>query len=170
MTLRPRLLPHPAPSHSLRPTGYRRLPRGRPDGRSASRLPRQDAPFGVGPCRPLRGSTLYGRTLQLVGEEGVEPSPCLADSGFTVRGDLSHYSPHTHKAFTAKSLARQEGFEPPTKGLEDPCSCPLSYCRTTTSGPVGYYANLGRTMQDVSWVARSRLLWRAWRPPDSADI
>ena len=32
-------------------------------------------------------------------------------------------------------LARQEGLEPPTPGLEGPCSIQLSYCRVIRNGP-----------------------------------
>lgn len=49
---------------------------------------------------------------ELVGVEGIEPSPGLAEYGFTVRCDLSQYSPHTRR-----KMVQGDGFKPPTSRL-----------------------------------------------------
>lgn len=66
-------------------------------------------------------------------------------------------------------LARQEGLEPPTSGLEGPCSIQLSYCRATPEAVRAPHFTLLRTV----WAAGGRrpgwrpllpLCPRAWRP------
>ena len=46
------------------------------------------------------------RTRGVVGEDGIEPSLCRADYGFTVRGDLNQYSPLTRKGSTIRLRLR----------------------------------------------------------------